>query len=100
MSTSRAVILILILTLVGTGIVAFASRTPASLRGAEPSKGATDPTLGAAFSEDQVARGEALRRPGYLSLAVTSVLQLATLLILARGPMGKLVAGFERVPGG
>jgi STE24 endopeptidase len=93
-------ILICVLTLVGTGIVAWASRAPASLRDAETPPGATDPSLGARFSEEQVARGEALRRPGYLSFAVMTVLQLATLLILARGPMGKLLAVLERLPGG
>jgi STE24 endopeptidase len=93
-------ILICVLTLVGTGIVAWASRAPASLRDAETPPGATDPSLGARFSDEQVARGEALRRPGYLSFAVTTVLQLATLLILARGPMGKLLGVLERLPGG
>ncbi len=93
-------ILICVLTLVGTGIVAWASRAPSSLRDAETPPGATDPTLGARFSDEQVARGEALRHPGYLSFAVTTVLQLATLLILARGPMGKLLGVLERIPGG
>ena len=100
MSTARAVILICVLTLVGTGIVAWASRAPASLRDAETPPGATDPSLGARFGDEQVARGEALRRPGYLSFAVTTALQLATLLILARGPMGKLLGALERLPGG
>ncbi|MGH2790077.1 MAG: M48 family metallopeptidase [Actinomycetota bacterium] len=100
MSTSRAALLICVLTLVGTGVVAWASRAPASLRGAEEPAGATDPALGARFSDEQVARGEALRRPGYLSFAVTTVLQLATLLILARGPMGRLLGVLDRIPGG
>jgi STE24 endopeptidase len=99
-SSSRAVILILILTLVGTGIVALASRAPASLRDAEPPAGATDPSLGSRFSGEQVARGDALRRPGYLGFAVTAVLQLATLLILTRGSMDELLRAFGRIPGG
>lgn len=93
-------ILICVLTLVGAGIVAWASRAPASLRDAETPPNAIDPSLGARFSDEQVARGEALRSPGYLSFAVTTVLQLATLLILARGPMGKLLGMIERLPGG
>ena len=100
MSTARAVILIVILSLASAGVVAWFSRAPASLRAAEPGPSATDPGRGAEFSEEQVARGNAFRKPGYLSFALGAVLQLAVLLVLARGPMGRAVDALERVPGG
>ncbi|MGH2751775.1 MAG: M48 family metallopeptidase [Actinomycetota bacterium] len=98
MSTSRAVILIVVLALVSAGIVALLSRTPASLRDSEA--GPTDPSLGAEFSEQQVARGDAFRKPGYASFVVGALLQLAVLLLLARGPGGRVIDALERVPGG
>ncbi|MGH2775444.1 MAG: M48 family metallopeptidase [Actinomycetota bacterium] len=100
MSTARALILIVVLSLAGAGLVAWFSRAPASLRTAEPGPSATDPALGAEFSQEQVARGSAYRRPGYLSFALGAVLQLTVLLVLASGPMRRLVDALERVPGG
>ena len=100
MNTARAVILIVVLALAGAGVVAWFSRSPASLRAAEPGPSATDPARGAEFTEEQIARGNAYRKPGYLSFAVGALLQLAVLLVLARGPMSRLVNGLERVPGG
>ena len=100
MSAARAVTLIAVLALGVAGIVALASRAPAALRGAEPPPGATDPARGADFDATAIARGEALRRPGYLSFALGAGLQLATLLILARGPMAGIVDRLERAPGG
>jgi STE24 endopeptidase len=97
---ARAVILIVVLALAGAGVVAWFSRSPASLRAAEPGPSATDPVRGAEFTEEQIARGNAYRKPGYLSFAVGALLQLAVLLVLARGPMSRLVDGLERVPGG
>ncbi|MGH2699475.1 MAG: M48 family metallopeptidase, partial [Actinomycetota bacterium] len=97
---ARAVILILALCLLSAGLVALVSRAPASLRSAEEGPNATDPSLGAEFTDLQVDRGAAYRRPGYLSVVVGVLLQLVVLLLLARGPMGRLVDALERVPGG
>jgi len=99
-STSRVVIVIVILALVAAGVVGFVSRAPASLRNAEPGPDAADPARGAAFSDELIARGDAFRKPAYLSFALGMLLQLATLLLLARGPMGGLIDALERVPGG
>jgi len=99
-STSRVVIVIVILALVAAGVVGFVSRAPASLRNAEPGPDAADPARGAAFSDELIARGDAFRKPAYLSFALGMLLQLATLLLLARGPMRGLIDALERVPGG
>jgi STE24 endopeptidase len=99
-NTARAVVLIVVLSLASAGVVAWFSRAPASLRAAEPDPAATDPALGADFTEEQIARGDAFRKPGYLSFAVGALLQLGVLLLLARGPMASLVNALRRVPGG
>lgn len=100
MNTARAAVLIVVLSLASAGVVAWLSRAPASLRAAEPGPEATDPALGAEFTEEQIDRGRAFRTPGYVSVAVGAVLQLTVLLVVARGPMGRLVNALERVPGG
>jgi STE24 endopeptidase len=66
----------------------------------EPGPAATDPSRGAEFTEEQIARGDAFRRPGYLSFVVGAVLQLTVLLVVARGLIGPLVDALDRVPGG
>jgi len=99
-NTARAVVLIVVLALASAGLVAWFSRAPASLRAAEPGPEATDPALGAEFTEEQIARGDAFRSPSYLSFAVGAVLQLTVLLVIARGPMRRLVEALDRVPGG
>jgi STE24 endopeptidase len=99
-NTARAAVLIVVLALASAGVVAWLSRAPASLRAAEPGPGATDPALGAEFTQEQIDRGRAFRTPGYVSVAVGAVLQLTVLLVVARGPMGRLADALERVPGG
>jgi STE24 endopeptidase len=99
-NSTRAVILIVVLSLASTGVVAWFSRAPASLRAVEPGPAATDPSRGAEFTEEQIARGDAFRRPGYLSFVVGAVLQFTVLLVVARGLMGPLVDALDRVPGG
>ena len=100
MNSARAIVLIVVLSLATAGVVAWLSRAPASLRDAEADPAATDPARGAEFTEVQIARGDAFRKPGYLSFALGTLLQLAVLLLLARGPMESLVNTLRRVPGG
>ena len=100
MSTWRAVAIVTLVAIAGATIVALASRTPSNVRNADPDRAATDPSLGATFTDAQVARHAAFRGPGYLALAVTLITQIALLLLLARGPFVRLVTGVEKLPGG
>jgi STE24 endopeptidase len=95
MTWARALLLIATLSLAAAGIVGLVSRAPAEVRERRASEGATDPGLGATFTDEQVARHAAYRRPGYVSFVAGLVLQMATLVILARGPWGRLVEVLE-----
>ena len=100
MTTTRAVLVIVALSLVAAGVAALASRAPAELRRAEPAPDATDPSLGASFTTQQVERHDAYRRGGYVGFAAALVLEIAVLLVLARGPLRAVVDAVQRLPGG
>ncbi|MDQ5816543.1 MAG: M48 family metallopeptidase [Actinomycetota bacterium] len=100
MSSWRAIAIVALVAVAGAVAVALVSRTPANVRNADPGRSATDPSLGPTFTDMQVARHAAFRGPGYLALAVTLVTQIVVLLVLARGPFGRLVGAVERLPGG
>ena len=100
MSVGRAVIVILLLAGAAGGILALVSRTPAEVRLAAPSPGSRDPALGARFTPQQIARHGGYRGPSYLSLGLSIALQVAVLVILARGPFSRLVGLLDGVPGG
>lgn len=100
MSVARAVLVVGAVALCSAGLVALVSRTPEQIRRNEPPPDATDPAHGADFSDEQVARHGAYRGPSYLGTGLAVVVELAVLIVLARGPMGRLVAQIERVPGG
>lgn len=100
MTTTRALLAIAVLSLVAAGVVALASRAPAELRRAAPSAGATDPELGASFTDRQVARHDAYRRGSYAGFAASVLLEIAVLSLLALGPLRGALAAVERLPGG
>ncbi|HEX2052075.1 MAG TPA: M48 family metallopeptidase [Actinomycetota bacterium] len=100
MSTTKAAALVAVVAVASAAVVALASRAPASLRRAEPGDGATDPSLGASFSDEQVARHGAYRGPSYLALGLSVAVEATVLVVLARGPMARAVAALERLPGG
>ncbi len=81
-------------------LVGLVSRTPASVRSAEAPDDSRDPALGADFSDEQIARHGAYRGPAYLGFFLSIVVEIALLVVLARGPWARLVDALERVPGG
>lgn len=91
---------ILVLSLAAAGLVALVSRAPVELRRAGPPADAADPSLGASFTDRQVARHDAFRRGGYAGFAASVVLEIAVLLLLARGPLRGVLGWAERLPGG
>jgi STE24 endopeptidase len=96
MSVARAVIVIAGVSLLSAGVLAVASRAPASVRADRPPSNATDPALGARFTPDEVRRAGAYNGPGYLSFLLRTVLSIVVLIVLARGPMARW---FERTSG-
>lgn len=89
-----------VLSLAAAGALALYSRTPADVRAAVPSSEATDPTLGAHFTDREIARHGAYRAPTYVAFALTMVVPIAALLLLARGPFASLVGRVEGLGGG
>ena len=100
MGTVKALSIIAALALLSAGIVAVVSRAPASIRSDKPGSGATDPSLGSSFTDEQVQRAAAFRGPSYLAFVLSTVVQIAALLLLLRGPFARLVTAAERIPGG
>jgi STE24 endopeptidase len=97
MTWARALLLVATLSFGGAGLVGLVSRAPADVRArpAGDAGDATDPALGATFTDAQVERHAAFRRPGYASFLAGFVLQVVTLIVLAKGPWGRLVDGLE-----
>lgn len=100
MSWSRALLIVAGTGVAAASLLALASRAPAELRRARPGPEATDPSWGARFTVEQIERHRAYRTPTYLSFALFTLLELVTLIVLARGPFAQLVARIERWPGG
>ena len=100
MSAGGAVVVLALLASASAGAVAVAARTPLEVRRDSPPKDATRASLGATFTSAQIARHGAYRGPAYLALGLGIALQLATLVVVARGPWGRLVGALERVPAG
>ncbi len=71
------------------------SRAPASLR-AGAQQGSIDPSLGDHFTDAEIIRHAAYRGPAYLALLLTLVVEVAALLLVARGPFAALVDHLPR----
>lgn len=89
-----------VLSLAAAVLLALLSRTPAQIRTATPGPDATVPARGAEFSDAHVARHGAFQKARYGALVLSLMLHVATLVVLARGPLSRLVDLFERAPGG
>ncbi len=79
--------------------VALVSRTPAEVRLDAPGPDAADPSRRAQFSDAEIHRHAAFRGPGYLSFVLGIALEVAFLVVLARGGMDALVRIAGRAPG-
>jgi STE24 endopeptidase len=99
-STIRALVLIALVALAGAALVALVSRAPASVRNDRSGPESNDPSLGASFTDEQVARHGAYRLPSYVALGAGIVIELVTLFVLARGPFGRVVERVQSLPGG
>lgn len=99
MSVARFVLIVALLAGVAAGTLALVSRTPSSVR-AEARQGATDPSLGATFTDDQTASHGAYRGSAYLSYFLSLGLQIVVLVLLARGPLRGAIDRVGAWPGG
>lgn len=100
MTVTRALLVLVALAIVSAGVLALDSRAPETLREAEPGPKATDPSLGPSFTEQQVARHGAYRSSAYLFLLLSLVLEVVTLVFLARVFVPLLVERIQDLPGG
>jgi STE24 endopeptidase len=96
----RALLIVAAVSIGSALVVGLVSRAPASVRADQPPVEARDPSLGARFTEEQIARHGAYRAPAYVGFALALVVEFTLLIVLARGPWGRLVTAVERVPGG
>ncbi|MGH2788110.1 MAG: M48 family metalloprotease [Actinomycetota bacterium] len=99
MTAARAVLLVAAVSLAAAGVVGLVARVPSGTR-TEVVRGPTDPDLGARFTGAEIARHGAFREVGSASFALFLVIEITTLVVLARGAMGGIVAAADRVPGG
>jgi STE24 endopeptidase len=99
-SWARAVAVVGSVALCSALLVALSSRAPGALRVQEVGERVTDPGLGARFTEDQKRRAAAYNRTGYLALVLSAVVDIVLLVVLLRGPFGRVVLAYGRVPGG
>lgn len=100
MTNTRALLIVAAVSIGSALLVALVSRTPASVRHDEAPAAAREPSLGASFTDEQVARHGAYRAPGYVAFGLSIAIEVTLLIALARGPWGRLVDSLERVPGG
>ncbi|MGI8774712.1 MAG: M48 family metallopeptidase [Actinomycetota bacterium] len=100
MTALKLVVIAGTLSLLAAGSVALLSRTPAAIRENKPDASATDPSLGASFTEQQVKRAGSYRGPGYLAYLFNLILPVVLLLLFARGPFVRLVDRVTSLPGG
>jgi STE24 endopeptidase len=95
----RSLVVIGTLGLLAAAALAVFSRAPASVRLAATPPDATDPSHGASFTDDQVARHGRYRAPSYMALALSITIEIAVLLLLARGPVVRSFNATKEVPG-
>ena len=100
MTTSRALLVLVVVAVTSAGLLAFVSRAPAAVRDAPAGPGATDVSRGATFSDAEVARHGAYRGPAYLSVVLSVLLQVIALVVLARVLVPRLVERIAGIPGG
>jgi STE24 endopeptidase len=100
MSPRAALLVLGTLGLTSAGLLAYASRAPASLRLAVPPLGATNPDLGPGFDAEQTRRAAAYNRSSYVAFSCGTLVRIALLCVLALGPWQRLVHALERAPGG
>ena len=99
-TTARALLLLAAIAVVAAFLVAFVARAPASVREADLGPEATDAELGSSFTDEQVARHGAYQGPGYLSIALSLLVQVAALVLLARIVVPRFYVRIADLPGG
>lgn len=100
MTLAKGLGLLVVLALASALVLAVASRVPERIREAEPGSDATDASHGADFADEDVARHGAYRRPAYLSLGLSIVLQVVALVVLARSIVPRVADAVASWPGG
>ncbi|HET7482956.1 MAG TPA: M48 family metallopeptidase [Actinomycetota bacterium] len=100
MSVARAILVVALVSIAAAVLLAVVSRTPEAIRLAKPPPDATDPSLGARFTDAEIARNGAYRGPAYLSYLLVLVVETVALVAAARAFVPRLVAATESWRGG
>lgn len=100
MTNARALLTVILVVAATTLVLVVMSRAPVALRTYTPGPRATDPSLGAHFTGREIRRGAAYQVPGYIAFALAGIVQIATLVVLTRGPLGRLADRLASLPGG
>ena len=90
MTWTKLALIMLTASIGSAALVGLISRTPAAVRGHQTELEARDPSLGAEFTDEQIARHGAFRKPQYLSFFLSTALTLLMLALLSRGPFSSL----------
>src|SRR5919199_1240827 len=99
MSIARAVVIVASVTLAFAVALALVSRTPRSIRLDKPPANATDPSHGAHFTSEEIARNGRFRQTGYVAFVLGSALEILVLVVLGLGPLRRLAGAVESLPG-
>ena len=100
MTWIKFAVIMTLLSLGSAAVVAFASRAPESIRRATASDEEKDPSRGAVFSDEDIARHGAYRGPSYLAFVLGTLVSLATFLFLIKGPFASLSDRVQDLRGG
>lgn len=99
--TWTKLILIMLLASVGSAApVGLMSRTPPEVRAQKADLEARDPALVDSFTDDQIARHGAFRRPHYMAFFLSTFLTVLMLVLLSRGPFALLAEQTSALKGG
>lgn len=90
MTWTKLTFIMLVASIGSAALIGLISRTPAAVRTQKTELEARDPSFGAEFTDEQVARHGAFRKPQYLSFFLSTALTLLMLVLLSRGPFASL----------
>ncbi|HVF54163.1 MAG TPA: M48 family metallopeptidase [Actinomycetota bacterium] len=96
MSSLAVTLALTALAIISAAVLAIVTRAPAEVRDPARNPPRLEPGLGASFPEETVERHRAYRGPAYLHLLLSTLLGIAVLALLARGPLTALVDALER----
>lgn len=90
----------MVVSVAGAVVIAVMARTPGDPAATRPGPGVHDASLGAHFTDEQIARHGSYRAPMYALVGISTLVSLSLLVLLARGPWAGFVDRIGGAPGG